>query len=60
MWLGIYLDITRDNSIESINGINVIYQKEISKLTYDNRSSLVRLYVKGGSIRWFLLTVVKT
>ena len=50
MWLGICLDITRDNSIESINGINVIYQKEISKLTYDTRSSLVRLYVKGGSI----------
>ena len=31
MGVCIYLDVTRDNSIESINGINILYEKN-SKL----------------------------
>ena len=50
MWLFIYVDVTHDNSIESINGINVLYEEKISKLTYDAKSSLARSFVKGGSI----------
>ena len=49
MWLCIYLDIKDDNSIESINGINVLYSENISKLKYDANSSLAHSFVKGGS-----------
>ena len=28
MWLCIYLDVKHDNSIESINGINILYHKK--------------------------------
>ena len=31
MWVCIYLDIKHDNSIESINGVNVLYSENISK-----------------------------
>ena len=50
MWVYIYLHVTHDNSIESINGINVLYLENISKLMYDDNSSLARPYVKGGSM----------
>ena len=40
MWMCIYLHVTQENSIESINGINVLYSENISKLTYDDNSSL--------------------
>ena len=46
----IYLDATHDNSNESINGINILYEENISKLTYDTESSLTRSIVKGRSI----------
>ena len=46
----IYLHITHDHSIESINGINVLYSQNIYKLTYDDNSYLARSFVKGGSM----------
>ena len=49
MRMCIYLDIKDDNSIESINGINVLYSENISKLKYDANSSLAHSFVKGGS-----------
>ena len=49
MWLCIYLDIKHDNSIESINGINILYHQNISKLKYDANSSLALSFIKGGS-----------
>ena len=48
MQMCIYLHVTHDNSIESINGINVLYSGNIYKLTYDANSSLARSFVKGG------------
>ena len=50
MWLCIYLDVTQDNLIEPINGINVLYEENTSKLTYDTKNSLERSFVKRGSI----------
>ena len=50
IWLCIYLDVTHDNSIESINGINVLYEENISKSTYDTKISLACSFVKSGSI----------
>ena len=49
MWVCIYLDIKHDNSIESINGVNVLYSENISKLKYDANSSLALSFIKGGS-----------
>ena len=49
MWLCIYLDVKHDNSIESINGINILYHRDISKLKYDANSSLALSFIKGGS-----------
>ena len=49
MWLCIYLDVKHDNSIESINGINILYHENISKLKYDANSSLALSSIKGGS-----------
>jgi len=49
MWLCIYLDVKHDNSIESINGINILYHENISKLKYDANSSLALSFIKGGS-----------
>ena len=49
MWLCIYFDIKYDNSIESINGINILYPVNISKLKYDANSSLALSFIKGGS-----------
>ena len=49
MWMCIYLDIKHDNSIESINGINVSYSENISKFKYDANSSLTLSFIKGGS-----------
>ena len=43
-----YLDIKDNNSIESINGINVLYSENISKLKYDANSSLAFSFIKGG------------
>ena len=48
MWMCIYLDIKHDNTIESINGINVLYSEHISKLKYDANSSLALSFIKGG------------
>ena len=45
----IYLDIKHDNSIESINGVNVLYSENISKLKYNANSSLALSFIKGGS-----------
>ena len=50
MWLCISLDVTHDNSIESINGINVPYEENISELIDDAKTSLARSFVKDGSI----------
>ena len=50
IWLCIYLDVTHDNLIEPINGINVLYEENTSKLTYDTKNSLERSFVKRGSI----------
>ena len=49
MWVCIYLDIKHDNSIESINGINVLYSKIISKLKYNANNSLALSFIKDGS-----------
>ena len=49
MWICIYLAIKHDNSIESINGINVLYSKIISKLKYNANNSLVISFIKGGT-----------
>ena len=49
MWMCIYLNIKHDNSIESINRINVLYSENISKLKYDANSSLALSFIKGGS-----------
>ena len=49
MWLCIYLYIKHNNSIESINGINILYHENISKLKYDDNSSLALSFIKGGS-----------
>ena len=49
MWMCIYLNIKHDNSIESINGVNVLYSENISKLKYDANSSLALSFIKGGS-----------
>ena len=49
MWVCIYLDIKHDNSIESINGVNVLYSENISKLKYDANISLALSFIKGGS-----------
>ena len=49
MWLCIYLDVKHDNSIESINGINILYHENISKLKYDANSSLALSFIKGES-----------
>ena len=49
MWMCIYLDIKHDNSIEFINGINVLYSESIFKLKYDANSSLALSFIKGGS-----------
>ena len=50
MWLCISLDVTHDNSVESINGINVPYEENISELTDDAKTSLARSFVKDGCI----------
>ena len=50
MFLCIHLNVTHDNSIEYINGINILYENNISNLTYDARSSLAHSFIKGGSI----------
>ena len=50
MWMRIYLHATHDNSIKSINGINVLYSENTSKITYDANSSLARSFVKGRSM----------
>ena len=50
MWICIYLHVTYDTSIKSINEINVLYSEKHSKLTYDANSPLVCYFVKGGSI----------
>ena len=49
MWLCIYLDIKYDNSIESSNGINILYHENISKLKYDANSFLALSFIKGRS-----------
>ena len=49
MWICIYLDVKNDNSIESINGINILYPVDISKLKYDANSSLALSFIKGGT-----------
>ena len=49
MWLCIYLDIKHDNSIESINGINILYHENIFKLKYNANSCLALSFIKGGS-----------
>ena len=49
MWICIYLDIKHDDSIESINGINVLYPVDISQLKYDANSSIALSFIKGGS-----------
>ena len=49
MWMCIYLDIKHDNSIGSINGVNILYSENISKLKYDANSSLALPFIKGGS-----------
>ena len=49
MFICIYLDIKHDNSIESINGVNVLYSENISKLKYDANSSFALSFIKGGS-----------
>ena len=36
----LYLDVTHENSIESINRIKILYEDNISKLTYDAKCSL--------------------
>ena len=48
IWAYIYLDIKHDNSIESINGINVLYSGNIFKLN-DADSSLALSFIKGVS-----------
>ena len=45
----IYLNIKHDKSIESINGVNVLYSENISKLKYDANISLALSFIKGGS-----------
>ena len=49
MWVCIYVDIKHDNSIEYINGVNILYSENISKLKYDANSSLALSFIKGGS-----------
>ena len=49
MWICIYLDIKHDDSIESINGIDVLYPVDISQLKYDANSSIALSFIKGGS-----------
>ena len=49
MWVCIYLVIKHDNSIESINGVNIFYSENISKLKYDANSYLALSFIKGGS-----------
>ena len=49
MWMCICLDIKHDNSIKSINGINVLYSENICKLKYDAHSSLALSFIKGES-----------
>ena len=49
MWICIYLDIKHNDSIESINGINVLYPVYISQLKYDANSSIALSFIKGGS-----------
>ena len=55
MWMCIYLDIKHDNSIESINGINVLYPVNISKLKYNANSSLALSFIKGGPNKCLIL-----
>ena len=49
MWMCISLNIKYDNSIEPINGINVPYPLNISKLKYDANGSIALSFIKGGS-----------
>ena len=58
MWMCIYLDIKHDNTIESINGINVLYSENISKFKYDANSTLTLSFIRGGS-NYFLIFIYK-
>ena len=49
MWVCIYLDVTYNNLIESINEINMLYLNDISKLTYDVNNPLAYSFVKRES-----------
>ena len=49
--LFIYLSPEKDDSIEDISGLNLLYKESTSKLIFDSYSSLAQSFVDGGKYR---------
>jgi len=49
--ISIYLSPVKDDSIEDISGLNMLYKVSTSKLTLDSYSSLAQSFVDGGKYR---------
>ena len=46
--LFVYLNPEKDDSVEDISGINMLYKDSTSKLIFDSYSSLAQSFVNGG------------
>lgn len=46
--LFVYLNPKKDDSVEDISGINMLYKESTSKLIFDSYSSLAQSFVNGG------------
>ena len=45
--LFVYLNVEKDDSVEVISGIKILYNESISKLFFDSHSSLAGSFVNG-------------
>ena len=53
--LFVYLNPEKDDSVEDISGINMLYKDSTSKLIFDSYSFLALSFVNGGENRWLRL-----
>ena len=49
--LFVYLNPEKDDSVEDISGINMLYKDSTSKLIFDSYSFLALSFVNGGENR---------
>ena len=48
--LFVYSNSEKDDSVEDISGINMLYKESTSKLIFDSYSSLAQSFINGGKM----------